>query len=611
MWPDNETDDDFLNFSGVAGTVAEIIVQAAGRPISIGVSGRWGVGKSSMIKLIRKALSRRREGERIVFVEFNAWLYQGYDDARAALMDVIASKLEGEAQDRKTGIEKTKEFLKRIDWLRTAKLVAGSAAAVAFGVPRVGLIGELYDVAKKVGGGNVDQETIKAAEKAASDAGEATHGLLRPKGASSPPKEIQALRDSFEGALHEMGITLVVLIDDLDRCLPETTISTLEAIRLFLFLQNTAFVIAADNDMIKYAVKRHFEGVTDDDLVISYFDKLIQVPIRVPPLGTQEVRAYLMLLFVGNSSIPQGDKDKIREEVGKQLAQTWQGKRVDRAFVESLATLPADLIARLESVDRLAPIMTRATGISGNPRLIKRFLNALAIRMAISRAQEVGVDEAALAKMLLFERAGDAKAYSELIKAVSEDADGKPQFLLEWEENAARGQKMELQDPWADPFVLEWLTLPPRLADKDLRGILYVSREHAPLISPEDRLSSDGAKLLSALLEHPDMARDLKTQLVTLSRTDSTVIMDRLLERARQEQQWGTPDILEAMIVTGEADPAQGSRIGAFLADRPPGQIKAGIVPKISDQPWAGAAFEKWKESTGVAKSVKNAIGKI
>ena len=65
MWPDNETDRDFLNFTGVADTVAEIVVQAEGRPISIGVSGAWGVGKSSMIKLVRKSLARRGEnGER-------------------------------------------------------------------------------------------------------------------------------------------------------------------------------------------------------------------------------------------------------------------------------------------------------------------------------------------------------------------------------------------------------------------------------------------------------------------------------------------------------------------------------------------------------------------
>lgn len=77
----------------------------------------------------------------------------------------------------------------------------------------------------------------------------ASEGLLHPVAESSPPKEIQALRDDFEETLEALGVTLVVLIDDLDRCLPETTISTLEAIRLFLFLRNTAFVVAADTDI--------------------------------------------------------------------------------------------------------------------------------------------------------------------------------------------------------------------------------------------------------------------------------------------------------------------------------------------------------------------------
>src|SRR6266436_6270532 len=117
MWPDNETDRDFLNFTGVADTVAEIIVQAKGRPISIGVSGAWGVGKSSMIKLVRRSLAQRpakeggMSGEDFIFVEFNAWLYQGYDDARAALMEVIGHKLLAEAEKRKAGIDKAREFV--------------------------------------------------------------------------------------------------------------------------------------------------------------------------------------------------------------------------------------------------------------------------------------------------------------------------------------------------------------------------------------------------------------------------------------------------------------------------------------------------------------------
>ncbi|MEK8121664.1 P-loop NTPase fold protein [Methylocystis sp. IM4] len=611
MWHDNETDRDFLNFSGVADTIAEIIVQAQDRPISIGVSGSWGIGKSSMIKLIQASLGARprKDGEReFVFVEFNAWLYQGYDDARAALIDVIASRLEKEAKAREKAVDKAKALLKRVNWLRAAKLFAGPAAAMAMGLPPTGLIGDLWSFGQRASSGGVDAKLVEDAKGKAGEIAEAAGGLLNPKEETSPPKEIQALRDTFEETLEELGITLVVLIDDLDRCLPETTISTLEAIRLFLFLKNTAFVIAADNDMIKHAVRRHFEGAPDDLLVTSYFDKLIQVPIRVPPLGTQEVRAYMMLLFVENSELSAEIKEKIRAGVCAQLRQTWQGKRVDRAFVQSLHdTFPAELIGRFDSADRLAPLMTTAKGIAGNPRLIKRFLNALAIRMAISNAQGVGVDEAILAKLLLFERLGSTKAFAELMAKVSASDSGKPTFLADWEEKAAKGQDFTLSEPFDDPFVKEWLTLAPAVADKDLRGALYVSREYAPLITPEDRLSSEAADLLTALLKHPEMGASLKSRLVHVQRSEITVIMDRLLDRAREEQVWGVPAVLEACLSVAEADPPQGARLAAFLRERPPAQIQANIVPKIADQPWARDIFDVWKHGQ-VSRPVKNAI---
>ena len=613
MWPDNETEHDFLNFSGVADSVAEIIVQARGRPISIGVSGAWGAGKSSMIKLTQASLGAlpRKEDEReFVFVEFNAWLYQGYDDARAALMDVIATKLEEEAKTREKAVDKAKALLKRVNWLRAAKLVAGSTVAMSLGLPPTGLIGDLWGLGQRFASGGPDAKLIEDAQVKAGETGEAAKGLFNPKEETSPPKEIQALRDTFEETLEELGVTLVVLIDDLDRCLPETTISTLEAIRLFLFLKNTAFVIAADNDMIRHAVRRHFEGVPDDLLITSYFDKLIQVPIRVPPLGTQEVRAYMMLLFVQNSDLEVDLKEKIRAGVCAQLRQTWQGKRVDRAFVQSLHDgFPTELIGRFDTADRLAPMMTTASGILGNPRLIKRFLNALAIRMAISDAQGVGVDEAVLAKLLLFERLGSPQAFAELMAKVGASETGKPTFLAEWEEKITAGQDMELPAPFDDPFFKEWLTLPPALADTDLRGALYVSREHVPLITPEDRLSSEAAELLTALLGHPEMAASLKERLGAVPRIEMTVIMDRLLDRTRQEQEWGVPAVLEACLVVAEADPPQGIRLAAFLGERPATQIKANIVPKIGDQAWAKGVFDIW-DNKQVSRPVKNAIKK-
>jgi predicted KAP-like P-loop ATPase len=610
MWTDHETDRDFLNFGGVARTVAEIIVQAQSRPISIGVSGAWGVGKSSMIKLISSELAGKssEEGSKYIFVEFNAWLYQGYDDARAALIEVVASALMKEAQTSKSGVEKTKDLLKRVNWFRAAKLTAGSAAALALGLPPVGLIGEVFDLGKKAVEGQFNQDAAEKVEATAEKVGESASSLIKPQGTSSPPKEIQALRTSFEDALEEMGVTLVVLIDDLDRCLPETTISTLEAIRLLLFLKHTAFVIAADDQMIKHAVKRHFQGV-DDDLVTNYFDKLIQVPIRVPPLGTQEVRAYMMLLYIENSSLEAVEKERIRGKFCEQLSKTWQGKRVDLPFLRTLNDkLPDELIAHLDASDRLAPLMTSATGIMGNPRLIKRFLNALSIRMAMSHAQGVGVDESVLVKILLFERCGDPKAYAALIKSVMESDQGKPTFLADWEQRAINGDALELKTPWDAPFITDWLRLPPQLGNCDLRGALYVSREHAPLIMPDDRLSSGTVELMTALLEHPDMAGSVKERLGTVTRTEITVIMDRLLDRARREQEWGVPPILEACLVVAEVDPTQGQRLAGFLKDRPGAQIKPNIVPKISDQAWAKGVFSTWDGDNDVSKLVKSAI---
>lgn len=373
-------------------------------------------------------------------------------------------------------------------------------------------------------------------------------------------------------------------------------------------MKNTAFVIAADDAMIKHAVRRHFEGV-DDALVTNYFDKLVQLPLRVPPLGTQEVRGYMMLLYVENSNLDNAVKEKIRAGVCKQLSQTWQGKRVDRAFMQSLHDkFPDELIGQFDTADRLAPLMATASGIGGNPRLIKRFLNALAIRITISKAHGVGVDEAVLAKMLLFERLGNPKAYTALTRAVTENSEGKPTFLADWEKKANEGLLLELADPWDEPFVREWLTLPPQIADRDLRGVLYVSREHAPLISPQDRLSSEAAELLTALLQHPDMAAGLNDRLVKIPRTEITVIMDRLLDQARQEQEWGVPPILEACLVVAGADRPQGQRLAAFLSDVPAAQIKPNIVPKISDQSWATSVFDKWEKSPSVSTPVKKAI---
>jgi len=608
MWSDNETERDFLNFGTVAATVSQIIEQANGQPVSIGVSGSWGVGKSSMIKLIQNKLHSDPSSElekKYLFVEFNAWLYQGYDDARAALMEVIARTLAEEAENQGTAIDKTKELLSRINWLRAAKLSIGSAVSLAAGFPPTGLIGSVYGAGRNFLVGEPTNDEVNALQKASESVVDEGSKLLKPIKPSSPPQEIEAIRQGFESTLKELECTLVVLIDDLDRCLPETAISTLEALRLFLFLENTAFVIAADTKMIRHAVKKHFDGI-DDTLVTNYFDKLIQIPIQVPKLGTQDIRAYLSLLYIDSSSLGKDDKETLRVNICKQLSETWKGTRLDRSYIRKLETdlnivIPTDLSVQLDMADRLAPLMSSDTAIEANPRLIKRFLNAISIRMKIGSAQGVALDEAVLTKILLLERCGSKEAYTKIAESSAENENGYPTILNDIETALDEGKEIEFSEEFNSKFFQQWAASKPALSDVDLRAVLFVSREHSPLLLSHEQMSTAGAELFEALINQPDMATELEAKIKKLSIEDLTLIMEKLLERAGREQSWGVPPILEACITVAKANTSLGKRLGAFLSSRPINQIEPSIVPKIQNEEWAEIAFKEWeKDSVGL-----------
>ena len=341
MWNDVETTQDFLNFSVIAKTVAELIAEADGHPMSIGVSGSWGAGKSSMVKMIGEALKLQDGGKddkdkNYVFLEFNAWLYQGYDDARAALLQAVSDKLLAESKKRdpeKELPQKVEGFIKRVNWFQVAKMVVPLSLGLIPGGVAVGGISSLMGAVSSLFQ-NTDAEAQTAKSEAVNTAFHALTPemkvLLKENAAKSTPQQIEKLRADFAELLKELNITLVVLVDDLDRCLPSTAISTLEAMRLLLFVERTAFIIAADEQMIRNSVRSHFANIElSEGLVTSYFDKLIQVPLSVPHLGVAEVKIYLVMLFAELSArkgaIKKDAWEKAKAELLSLLSNAWQG----------------------------------------------------------------------------------------------------------------------------------------------------------------------------------------------------------------------------------------------------------------------------------------------
>lgn len=92
MWRDSESEYDFLNFTEVADQIPALATNPALLPISVSVFGSWGTGKSTVLQLVERQLPKEGENAPII-VRFDAWMYQGFDDARAALMDVVSRKL--------------------------------------------------------------------------------------------------------------------------------------------------------------------------------------------------------------------------------------------------------------------------------------------------------------------------------------------------------------------------------------------------------------------------------------------------------------------------------------------------------------------------------------
>ncbi len=516
--PDNETEVDFLNCEAIADTVIELLKTNRKRALTIGVHGDWGAGKSSILKMVQLGLSKDKT---VACLWFNGWAFQGFDDAKTVLIEATITEL----VRQRSGVGKVKELgkklLKRVDWLKVLKKGGGLAFNAVTGMPSPDQIGSVLSTIQSTisGLGQTSPDQLKAGlEEAAT--------FLKPgaEDDQNVPEAIHQFREDFAELLEEAKIEqLVVMIDDLDRCLPETAIETLEAIRLFLFVPKTAFIIGADEGMIEYAVRQHFPDlpVSSGPLPYArnYLEKLIQVPFRIPALGTQETRTYVMLLLV--ESIVGDDHAGFQELLAKAkgaLNTPWLGTGLLQGDIQKVdAAKKSELDAAFMLATQIGPIL--AEGTKGNPRQIKRFLNALMVRQAIAKARkfEATINQSKLAKLMLAERF-QPDFYDHMASQAMSSEDGRSKDLqaLEAEQDDAPAAKPatakkannqedeKLLSPdvskWAErEWLRRWLKMRPTLGADDLRPYAFVSRDKRLLTSAADVGGIDGlVKRLSA-----------------------------------------------------------------------------------------------------------------
>ena len=481
---DNETKVDLLNNEAIAKTIVSLIKDSKEQPISIGIHGDWGAGKSSILEMVENEvnLASSVSRKRYSCIRFNGWKHQGFEDSKVALMSSIISELEKKEKLGAKSGEILKKLWKNINWMTVAKTAGKTALGIATGTAPLTLLSSTLDILK----------STVTTEEGIAGAIESIGGYLKDAKITedtSSNKAFSEFQKNFAELLEDSSIEkLVVLIDDLDRCLPDVAINTLEAVRLFMFTEKTAFVIAADEGMIRYAVKKHFPDATDenkfnagDAFANKYLEKLIQVPFRIPALGEVEACIYIMILMVGSVLSDENENyKKLREEGLSRIRKPWN---VESFTVDDVKEILGNDYEKSSKEVLIATQICHllAQNTDGNPRKIKRFVNMLLLRYEIAKNRGFGdeLELAVLAKMML------AEYYEpDFYKALPNhlDAEGKwnevPEILADIKTMVEDKKTVEEKENWYDlNKIWRWITTEPEIADKDLRPYYYACKE--------------------------------------------------------------------------------------------------------------------------------------
>ncbi len=583
--PDYETEVDFLNCEAISSTVVELLNDNRNRALTIGIHGDWGAGKSSILKMIECDLAKE---SRVAVLWFNGWTFEGFENAKTVLIESTITELCRLQTSGAKVKEAGRKLLKRVNWLKLAKRGSGVAFNVLTGLPSTDqletAVSALRDLSQSAQ--NINPEEIPGKIDQIS-------GYLNPEDESeSIPETIHAFREEFRALLDEAKIDqLVILIDDLDRCLPETAIETLEAIRLFLFVPKTAFVIGADEAMIEYAVRQHFPDLPVASGPIpyarNYLEKLVQIPFRIPALGAQETRVYVMLLLIqsllgeehqGFKTLLKSAKDDMKKPwLGVGLSQS-DVRCVDSGKQEALDS--AFILAQ-----QIAPIL--ADGTKGNPRQIKRFLNALLVRQVIAKARGFGdvINQRVLAKLMLAERfqpdfyehiSAQAMSSSEGMSSDlnmlegakrgsgSED-DGDDVSENNKKSVSATNTKKDIEKWLERDWLQRWFGIEPKLGEMDLRPYVFVARDKRLLIS------ATGMNGLEALVERLSKSklevRAAEPEVRLLSAGDAKIVFNGLREKILSAGSYSNPPQgIEGISVVAKHHPSLQTEVISLLA---------------------------------------------
>ncbi|GAB3753046.1 KAP family P-loop NTPase fold protein [Spirosoma pomorum] len=583
MWSDNETSTDYINFKHYEDAICQIVDTNELLPCSIGIFGDWGSGKSSLMKMIESRYSGK-EKEGILTIRFNGWLFEGYEDAKTVLMGRIVEEISRHCTLDEKAKKVAIRLFKKIDLLKVGSSIVKFGIGAALGP--AGLLG------------------ITATEIFKSLKDEDYEGFFK-SGEEKEETSRSSIQDFGKDFAELLSTTklkkIIVLIDDLDRCNPDTVIGTLEAIKLFLFVDNSVFIIGADERLIKYSVRRRFPEITGDKLDVGrdYLEKLIQFPVRIASMNAIELTNYINLLFV-RLYLKPNEVETLRQKVLTN-DRDLKTKGLNAATVQQLlnqTTIDSKLSESLDVSFRIATILT--AGLNGNPRQAKRFLNTLMMRTNMANSRGIILESKLLAKLMLLEYF-QPETFKRFNTSQAEN-EGCIAELVAFETNKEIPADLEslIQDKWFQ----NWLEIDPKLGELDLASYFYYSQDKLSVVgAASQRMSPEAQEFYQSVKSPSDLKRKRALERATsLSQADAAAVFEALANDVRRDEKANYGDsILKKLVEFCSARKDLVSQLVQLLNSLPEGKLNIAMRP----------ALQELARETVYAKSIEPLIEKL
>lgn len=262
--PISKLEEDYLRIEKYAISLSKFI-QQSDTPITVGLQGEWGTGKTSLMSLLLEQFNDEANRNEIASSWVNTWEYSMFKGAKETTPSVLKGmldKLKDSCKER--GVWTLKDDAKST-FNKAGKFLSGIANQV---------------VANQTG------INVKDAVDSNSE---------------SYVAEIAEVKKMISGLIQELindeknpVKKVVFFVDDLDRILPSDAVEVLESLKNIFDIPNCVFILAIDYDVVVKGLESKFGPKTKENEreFRSFFDKIIQVPFTMP-VGAYDISSFL------------------------------------------------------------------------------------------------------------------------------------------------------------------------------------------------------------------------------------------------------------------------------------------------------------------------------